>query len=68
MSAWQELSYDRPVGMGAGAIPSASIRSFCMDMEMDEEDRFMFHHIIRAMDRFFLDHCNENGKKKEKAS
>jgi len=54
--------------MGAGAIPSASIRSFCMDMEMDEEDRFMFHHIIRAMDRFFLDHCNENGKKKEKAS
>ena len=62
LSAWQELSYDRPVGFGAGPIPSASIRSYADDMEMDDEDRFCFEHIIRKVDSFYLEHCNKEKK------
>jgi hypothetical protein len=62
LSAWQELGYDRPVGFGAGPIPSRSIREYAKDMEMDCDDLFMFEHIIRAIDRFFLERSNKEKK------
>lgn len=46
------------MGFGAGPIPSASIRNFCRDMDMDGDDVFVFERVIRAVDRFFLEHVN----------
>jgi hypothetical protein len=57
--AWQELNHDRPMGFGAGPIPSASIRNFCHDLDMDDDDIFVFERVIRAVDRFFLEHSNK---------
>lgn len=61
LSAWQELSYDRPVGFGLGPIPSASLRAYTQDLGMceDESDRFIF--IVREVDNFFVAHSAKKG-------
>lgn len=58
LSAFWELNTDRPIGMGQGAIPSASIARLAVDML----DGDMFAIVIRAMDRAYLDHVNSDGK------
>jgi hypothetical protein len=62
LSAWEELSYDRPVGFGAGPIPSASFRSYIRDVGMDDDDAERFHFIVRRMDNFYVEHANKKDK------
>jgi hypothetical protein len=53
---WEELQYDRPYGMGAGPIPSSSIRSYLKDHEidLDREDAEDIRYIVREMDKAWL--------------
>ena len=62
LSAWQELNYDRSMGFGVGPIPSTSLRNYMNDMEMDDEDRLCFEHIIRKVDGYYLEHVNKEKK------
>lgn len=56
IECWQTLASDRPVvpfGMGGsyrGEIPHRSIRDWCRDHELDDEDLRLVAAVIRTLD------------------
>lgn len=59
-SAFWELSTDRPVGMGIGAIPWSSINSFAVRHGIEQIDDFeQFSFLIRAIDAEYLKVANK---------
>lgn len=53
ISDFFELGTDRQIGMQAGPIPAASIDRHTAGWPEDEAE--LFRHVIRAMDRAYLD-------------
>lgn len=62
-TAFQELSTDRPVGMGVGQIPWTSIDRFAERHGLEEEEYDSFLYLIRRMDEEFMDHANAQASK-----
>jgi hypothetical protein len=61
---WQELSADRQIGFGLGPIPSSSIRCYCKDEQLTDDETYDVTYLVRALDRAFLDHAAQESKRK----
>ena len=62
LSAWHELNYDRPIGFGLGPIPSASLRSYIRDHELEEDQEYLLRYVIRRVDSWYLERQSEKSK------
>lgn len=62
LSAWDELSYDRPMGFGVGYIPSASLRTYIRDCDLTEDQEFLLRFVIRRMDNWYVGYMSEKNK------
>lgn len=66
LSAFWELSTDRPSGFGPGPIPFTSIDAYARRHMIDDPDEFAFFtDLIREMDRAYLDKIRANAEKKK---
>lgn len=55
LSAFNELSTCRPIGMAAGPIPWTAIVAYAQSYGMDEEAEDYLRQMVRALDGVFLD-------------
>lgn len=66
LTAFWELSTDRPSGFGPGPIPFTSIDAYARRHGIDDPDEFaLFSDLIREMDRAYLDKQREKTEKKK---
>jgi hypothetical protein len=66
LNAFWELSTDRQIGMGVGAIPASAITEWAARAGLDDIEAESFRSCIRAMDRAYLDFANKPDAERHK--
>lgn len=62
ISAFNELSTERSIGMAVGPIPESRIREHGVRLRLDDGTMVLFRAVIRALDVAFQDHVEKRRK------
>jgi hypothetical protein len=63
--AFEDLNSERQIGFGSiGRIPWSAIEAWADRHELPDDLREELHFVLRKMDKVFVDHCNEQNKKR----
>lgn len=59
MRAWYDLDSTRSIGLGVGPIPWNATQEYCLSLGLNAEQGEKMHHLVREMDKIYLDHQNK---------